>query len=143
MKTLPLRICVICAICGSFLPACSSWTPETKAKASATGSFLAQKAAAIALRTVVSAAVGQADASTKGNYLDSLATGFRSEVSIDSSDIAQLVQIWTPGDKPHWAELATSITQLFESTRDLPEAERIEAIATGLNLAAAKARSGG
>ncbi len=140
---LALRICGICVICGLFA-GCSSWTPEQRAKAGATGSFLAQKAAQIAMQTVISAAVSQADASAKGNYLDSVATGLRTNAvaSITSDDVRALVKIWTPGDKPHWTELAASIAELFESTRGVPEAERVEMIAAGLNAAAEKARAG-
>ncbi len=136
----------ICVICGlSLFSGCSHFTPEQKAKIGATGSFIAQKAATIAFQTVISAAVSQADASRKGNYLDSLATGLRTNAvaSITSDDVRAIARIWTPADKAHWNELATEITQLFAQTRGVPEAERAELIAVGLNAAAAKARSGG
>lgn len=115
-----------------------------KTQLAQTGSYVAQKAASLALQTVVSSAINQADASAKGDYLDSFATGLRTNAaaSLSSDDIKAIAQIWTP-DKPHWTALADSIAQLFLSTRNVPEAQRVELIAQGLNDAAEKARATG
>lgn len=140
------KVLIASLLIGSIsLSGCSNLTPDQKAKVTATGSYVVQKAASIALQTVVSAAVNQSDANAKGNYLDSFANGLRTNAvaSISSDDIHAIAQIWTPADKPHWTDLADSIAQLFVNTRGVPEEQRIELIAQGLNDAAAKARSMG
>ena len=123
------------------LPACSNLTPDQQKQVGQTGSFLAQKAFDIALQTVVNAAVSPTDAGVKGNYLDSLAYGLRTQGMVGAADIKTLVDIWTPADKAHWTKLAAEIANLFQATRGLPEAERMELIAQGLNAAAEKARA--
>lgn len=117
-------------------------TPGQKAQWSATGSVVAQKAVTIALNTVISAAQSPSDAGDKADWLDSLSTGLRAQAPglVTSDDFKAIAAIWTPANKPHWQALSNELADLYERTKDLPEAERTEAIARGLNAAAARAR---
>lgn len=127
--------------CASQRATVGAWFSGHKTQFAATGSFLASKATSIALQTVISAAQSQADASKKADWLDSLSTGLRSSAvsSVSADDIRAIGAIWTP-DKPHWTDLATQLAQIYTQTAGLPDAQRIEAIAEGLQAAAAAAR---
>ncbi len=119
-----------------------TWWGAHSAQVGATGSYLAKKAAAFALQTVIAAAQSPEDANHKADYLDSLAYGFR---TVDKSglvtmdDFTTLASIWTP-DKPHWGELTG---ELYGAVRNAggPSAQRLEFVAQGLNEAAAFTRA--
>ncbi len=125
------------------LGGCSSMTPQSKAKWSATGSWLVAKATDVALSTVVAAAQSQGDAGKKANWLDSLGTGLRTQAvaSFSGDDVRALVGIWTP-DKPHWESLAAQLAGLSKQAAALPPAQRAELLAQGVERAAAAARKG-
>lgn len=125
-----------------FLSGCASMTPATKAKISATGQWLAGKAVGVALSTVASVAQSEADGSAKADWLDSLGAGLltRATASFSSADVTQLVGIWTP-QKSHWEELAVQLASLAADTTSLPPAQRAEALAAGVQAAAAQLRS--
>lgn len=134
------------AVAGLLIPifllnGCALTAEQRSTATSSTVSFLVQKAMNIALGTVVAAAQSSTDSAAKGDWLDSLAKGFRSSVSISSDDIWRLVQIWTPADKSHWSNLGQELVQFYDQTKAVPEPQRIEAIAYGLNLAAERART--
>jgi hypothetical protein len=116
--------------------------PATKAKLSATGSWLLGKATNIALSAVVSAATSQADAGNKADWLDSFATGLRTKAtaSFGGDDVRTLAGIWTP-DKPHWQELAGQLGDLAKQAASVPPAQRNEIIAQAVQIAAQLARA--
>lgn len=116
---------------------------DTEMKLGQTAEYIAKRAASIAGRVVINAAVGQLQDSD-ANFLDSAAAGLRSQVPdlVTATDVATIVQIWTkPG--PQWSHLAVQLADTYhEATRDreIPKAAVIEALATGLNAAAAQDR---
>lgn len=118
--------------------------PGTKAKLSATGSWLLGKAVGIAMSSVVDLAQSPGDAGKKADWLDSLAAGARA--SFGSEDWRSLAGIWAP-DKPHWQELAVQLEELSKKAegsgagRALSPEQRNEVIAQALNLAAQLARA--
>lgn len=121
------------------LAACSL-TPDQKQKWGATGSFLAGKAARLAGQIVLSAAIDQFDGGTKANFLDSAATGLRSEMTnvITADDLATVIKIWTP-NKSHWNELADEAAKVYAAAPGKP-ADKVESVAMGFNIAAASER---
>lgn len=116
--------------------------PTTKSQLTATGSWLLGKAADLAIGAVVNAAQSQADARNKADWLDSLAAGIRTEAtaSFSGEDIRRLVGIWTP-EKPHWQLLAGQLADLAKQAASLPPAQRNEALAQAVQLAAQIARA--
>jgi hypothetical protein len=116
-------------------------TPDQKAKWGATGSFLASKAAKIAGKVILNAAVSQLDGNNKADFLDSAAVGLRSEMEnvITAEDVYGVIKIWTP-DKSHWDELAHQAALLYGKTPGTPQ-DKVEAIAEGLNIAASSQRT--
>lgn len=126
---------------GSLLLTSCATSPATKAKWSATGTWLLAKAQGIALDTIVAAAQSQLDAERKADWMDSLATGLRvnAVASFSGEDVRTLIGIWTPA-KPHWSELGAQLGELAKQAAALPPAQRNEALASALNLAAQAAR---
>jgi hypothetical protein len=138
-RTLLSLLSLILATLALLLAGCTL-TPEQKAKWGATGSFVASKAASLAGKIILNAAVSQFDGNNKADFLDSAAEGLRTQMTtaITSDDVAQIIKIWTP-DKPHWGELASQAAQLYDATPGKPM-DKVEAIASGLNIAAASQR---
>lgn len=127
------------------LPSCVSlktWWSAHSAQVGATGSLLAQKAATLAVKVVLNAATSQKDTDSKANYLDSMAAGVRSldwSTAISADDIKQVAAIWTPANA-NWQYLGSSLGSAFNQTSG-PTDQRLEAIASGLNAAAATSRT--
>lgn len=128
-----------------FLSSCATLkAPGTQAKLKATGWLVLAKARDVAVQTVLSAAISQADGTAKGDFLDSAATGLRSEMGsiLTKDDVARVVRIWTPAqqDGPaHWQALAAQLARTYAAAAPQDKKARaqvIEAIAEGLQLAA-------
>lgn len=129
------------------LTACSSMSPETRAKWKATGAAVLGQVVKIAENVVINSAISAFDGQSKGNFLDSAAEGLR---TLDYStatreSVASVVKIWTPQDGPeHWTRLASSLAQTYSDAHPQTDAERaavIEGIAKGLQLAAGGSRA--
>ena len=122
------------------------WAERNEEGLRATGQFVAQKAGQIAL-WVLRSAVSYRDASGKADYVDGLASAFRTidyrdAVSVTGEDIRKLVAAWTP-DKSHWNKAGDRFAELWQAhpPKTRREAEVfIEALAEGLNAAAYKSR---
>lgn len=129
------------ALIGTAILTSCATSPATKAKWTATGSWLLAKAQAIALDTIVAAAQSQLDAEKKADWMDSLATGLRvnAVANFSGEDVRTLIGIWTP-QKPHWSELGAQLGELAKQAATLPPTQRNEALAAALNLAAQAAR---
>lgn len=127
------------------LAACSL-TTEQKSNWSATGSYLAGRVGQIALNTVLNSAVNSTDRERKGDWVEGLAQGFRTQQGslVTSGDVKALVDIWTP-DAPHWQALGDKLATVYGEARPrTPEeaAKVLEGIAQGLELAETKAKGG-
>lgn len=115
-----------------------------KAKApqiSATAQYALQKTATLAAGAVLNAAVSEVDGQAKGNVVDGLAYGLRTQEGslLTSDDVKNLVAIWTP-QKPHWAELGAQLATAYDQAHPQTPAaasSALEALATGLNTATA------
>ena len=139
-------VLLLAALCLSSLTGCA-WIKTHQAQINATASVLGQRALSVAEATLLSAAVSEADAGFKADYLDAIASGLRAnEASIvTSGDVAQIVTIWSPNDGAQWQKLAGSVAQIanqgLTARGDTQAAAVVEQIATGLNTAAANART--
>lgn len=100
MNRLILTLCVL-AFTGC------AWIGAHQSQLTATAAVVGKRVAAIAASVVLSAAVDQFDASKKQDFLDGLASGFRSYEGmwVTSDDIKAIALAWTP-DKSHWNEAA-------------------------------------
>lgn len=129
--TLRLLICIVAIL--QF--GCETMSPQWRA----TGTLLVEKAAALAVSTVLNSAVSPADRQVKQDFLHSAATGLRSteNTSITSDDIAKVINIWTP-EKNHWKQLAADAAVLFatEQSKGTSQDKIIEMLAQGLQKAA-------
>lgn len=113
--------------------------PSTGIKWGQTGLWLAGKVASIALNGVIGVATGQTDLEKKSDWLDYGAQLARQAVSLD--DFKALTAIWWP-EKQHWSDTAVAAADAAASLANakLTEQQRLEAIAKGLNAAAAAGR---
>lgn len=137
MKTiLPLLLCFCLTSC--------AWFGTHKAQLGATGSWLARKAAVLAVEGVLNAATSPHDATAKADAFDTLAAGFRTagkNVSLTNKDVSDLYDIWKPADGPaHWDVLKGNIVNAYALSGG-PSQQRLEAIAVGLNDAAQESRA--
>ena len=79
--------------------------------------------------------------------LDTIASGLRANEAtiVSSDDVAKIVKIWSPNDGAQWQQLAGQLGgvagQALQSTGQTKSAAIVENIATGLNNAAAAART--
>jgi hypothetical protein len=134
----PLPAIVAILIPALCLTGCQPQTPETRAKWAQTGQVLATRAANIAGRVILNAALASVT-NQDADFLDSAAHGLRSEIPniVTSDDVARIVQIWTP-PAAQWTHLAGQLADQFaEASKDTPAAVAVEALAIGLNRAAA------
>ena len=136
-----LRAFVVCLGLTLLFGGCSSLTPEQRGKWSATGGLLARKAMAVAFSSVLNAAQSKADAGVKADWLDSLATGLRAQGPglVTSDDFRAVAAIWAPAQE-RWQTLAGQLGTIYTAANAAPPAVRVEALATGLQTAAAEAR---
>ncbi len=127
-----------------FMPACSSTTAyfDDHPKLKQTLDVVTARAWELAKSTVIDAAVSQLDAQHKGDFLHSAAQGLRENMLtvVNSDDIAKIVKIWTPAEKPQWMDLAAGAARIYADagpSNDLQSRAVIEAIAGGLQKATA------
>lgn len=138
MKRLLLLPVLLLCSCASL----KTWWTAHSSQVGATAQLLAVKAATIAGKVILSAATSQNDSDAKANYLDSVAQGVRSldwSNAITADDIKAVATIWAP-DSAHWQNLGSELGSAFNQTSG-PTDQRLEAIASGLNTAAATERA--
>lgn len=122
------------------------WVDEHRPGIAATGQFLASQAGKIAAG-VLQNAVSYRDSAGKADYIDGLASAFRSvdytaALEFTGSDIEKLVDAWSP-DNPHWGTAANRFAQLWDAHPPRSEKDAaifVEAVAGGLNTEAYRAR---
>jgi len=108
---------------------------------------IGDRAMSVAEQTLIAAAVSEADAGFKADYLDSIAQGLRANEAdiVTSADVQKIVTIWSPNDGTQWQRLAGKVAQLADqgltARGDKQAAAVVEQIATGLNAAAATTRA--
>lgn len=137
-QLLILPLCLSLSSCTSL----KTWWTAHGAQVGQTANLLAVKAATIAGKVILSAATSQNDSDVKANYLDSVAQGVRSldwSSAITADDIKAVATIWAP-DAAHWQYLGQELGSAFNQTSG-PTDQRLEAIASGLNVAAATERA--
>lgn len=145
MKPIAFYITLFAIVSLLPLPGCGTMLPETKARWQATGSLIAKTAARLAFQTVISAATSRLDGSNKADFLDSASQGLRENMGsiVTGANVAEIVRIWTPAKEgpSHWNELAAKLASAYAKNQT-PGTQKqvIEAIATGLQLAAASER---
>ena len=142
---------IVPIIIAAFLPLCAlsgcAWVQTHRTQIDATLDVVGQRALAIAEKVLISVATDEADKNFKADFLDSVATGLRQNESsiVNSDDVSKIVQIWSPNDGAAWQSLAGSLGTVagnaLASAGQTKSAVIVENIATGLNDAAAKARS--
>lgn len=126
---------------GALVAACAPISPA-RAQAAWSGSeLLARRAMTIAGRVVLNAEVGTLRDSD-ADFLDAAAAGLRSGMPdlVTGDDVAAVVRSWTPAG-PQWARLAVELGAAFDTGRRAGAREAVlEALAAGLNAAAASDR---
>lgn len=125
-------------VAGLLCGACSHLTPDTREKWSQTGQYLATRAETIAGRVILNAAFASLN-SSDADFLDSAAAGLRSETTniVTSADVEKVLSLWTP-KAPQWVSLADQLADTYrEASAGAPAPVVLEALASGLNRAAA------
>ena len=95
----------------------------------------------------LAAAIDEADKNFKADFLDSVASGLRANETtiVNSDDVSKIVKIWSPNDGAQWQQFAGSLGTIagtaLQSAGKTQSAAIVENIATGLNNAAAAART--
>ena len=138
---------VLPIVVGLLFASCSHLTPAQQKTAAAVGGAaldLAQHVVDIAVQVVVMKATSDADLSKKSDLLDSAAVGLRSLESntgglVTPGVVAATVSQFTDPTKTHWGDLANQLSAQV-SNSSLPPNAALEAVATGLNTAAATSR---
>lgn len=138
-KTLILSTLAAIALCG-----CAQMTPAQREQAAKTAALVLPRAEK-AGEVLIEAGETQKDATTKANFLDSIATGLRSNMldAKTADDIAAVVDIWAPKAKPY-TDLAASLGKIFLAAKASNDAQRLgalEGIASGIQSAAANQRT--
>jgi hypothetical protein len=114
-------------------------TDDQKAKWSATGSYVSQRVASIALQTVINGAIAASDKDRNVDFTQGLAEGFRTQQGnlLTSGDIKEMVAIWTP-KKPAFQALGNQLASVYAEAQPKTRqdaAEVLEEMATGLDAA--------
>lgn len=138
---------VLLALIPVFALSGCAWIDAHQAQINATLAVLESRAESIAFQVVISAATDQMDKQFKADFLDSVALGLRAHEMdiVTSEDVTKIVQIWSPSDGAQWQALAgklgNSAGTLLQTNGQVKPAQIVEQIATGLNNAAASART--
>lgn len=139
-----LSVLTAVAFCTS---GCSNLTPKQQAIATTVGHSLvslSQTVADIVLQVIIAKATSGADLTDKANLLDSAASGLRSIETtsggiVTSSEVGEAVRSFTDPNKVHWTDFADSLADAFSNSAP-PANEKLEAMATTLNVQAATVR---
>ena len=124
-----------------------AWAQTHRAQINDTSAVISQRAMNIAESVLISVAANAADKNFKADFLDSVAVGLRQNEAtiVNAEDVAKIVRIWSPNDGAQWQALAGSLGSMtglaLESAGNTQSAAIVENIATGLNEAAAAART--
>ncbi|XHR30400.1 MAG: hypothetical protein ACFUZC_07525 [Chthoniobacteraceae bacterium] len=124
-----------------------AWVQAHKTQIDSTLAVVGNRALNVAEQVLISVAADEADKNFKADFLDAVASGLRQNEAtiVNSADVAKIVQIWSPNDGAQWQQLAASLGTVAGNalaTAGKTEASTIvENIATGLNTAAAQART--
>lgn len=107
--TLAITLCLSLSSCAFY--------QRHKEQINGTAIVIGKRAAIIAAKVVVAAALSPRDAIEKQNYLSSLGDAFRTHQGMDTlitgSDIQSIVDLWTP-DKTHWNSLGDEFARLWD-----------------------------
>jgi len=124
-----------------------AWIQTHQSQIDSTLEIVGSRVANVAFQTLVNSAVDEADAGFKANYLDTIASGLRSQETtiVSSDDIAKIIQVWSPNDGAAWqtvaANVATVADQALAANGKTQAAAVVEQVASGLNTAAGKLRT--
>ena len=124
-----------------------AWINTHKTQIDDTLAVVGQRALTVAEQVLISVATDEADQNFKADFLDAVASGLRQNEAtiVSADDVAKIVKIWSPNDGAQWKELAASLGTVAGNalaTAGKTEASAVvENIATGLNNAAAAART--
>ena len=138
---------IIAALIPMFALSGCAWISAHQSQIDSTLAVVGQRALAVAEQVLISVATDEADKNFKADFLDSVASGLRQNETtiVNSDDVAKIVQIWSPNDGAQWQQLAGSLGSVagnaLETAGQTQAAAIVENIATGLNNAAAAART--
>lgn len=124
-----------------------AWITAHQTQIDSTLAVIGNRAMTVAENVLLSTAVDEADSNFKADYLDTIASGLRANEAtiVSSDDVANIVKIWSPSDGAAWQSLAGGVAQVatdaLQSSGAMKSAAVVEQIATGLNNAAATART--
>ena len=124
-----------------------AWITVHQQQIDDTFDVMGQRALAVAENVLLSSAIDEADKNFKADFLDSVASGLRANETtiVNSDDVAKIVKIWSPNDGTQWQQFAGSLGAIagtaLQSAGKNKSASIVENIATGLNNAAASART--
>lgn len=124
-----------------------SWVAAHQQQWNATVRVVEQRAIDVATRVLIAAAKDEADKGFKADFLDSVAAGLRENGAtiVSSEDVEKIVKIWSPNDGTHWQTLAGQLGSVaadaLGNAGEKKAGAIVEHIATGLNNAAASART--
>jgi len=147
--TLPTKIVPLIFLCMVPLLAFSgcAWISAHQPQIDSTLAVVGQRALSVAENVLISTATDEVDKNFKADFLDSVASGLRANETtiVNSDDVAKIVKIWSPNDGAQWQQLAGSLSTVagdaLQSAGQTKSATIVENIATGLNNAAAAART--
>jgi hypothetical protein len=128
------------------LPACS-WLLAHKPQVDATIAVVEQRALNVAQKVLLALAENEADKGFKADFLDSVALGLRQNETtiVSSDDVEAIARIWSPNDGAQWQTLAGQLGSItsdaLQAAGKLKSATIVEQLASGLNNAAASART--
>lgn len=137
---------LLAALCLGSLTGCA-WSRAHQTQIDSTLAVVGHRALVVAENVLISAATSELDANFKADYLDAIASGLRANAAsiVTSSDVAQIVTIWSPNDGAAWKSLAGGVAtvadQALTATGKTQAAAVVEQIATGLNTAAQQTRT--
>jgi len=138
---------IVAAVIPVFAFSGCAWVTAHRAQIDSTLDVVGQRALSVAENVLISAATDEADKNFKADFLDSVATGLRANETtiVNSDDVEKIVKIWSPNDGAQWQSLAgklgTVAGEALQSSGQSKSATVVEQIATGLNNAAASART--
>jgi hypothetical protein len=124
-----------------------AWISAHKPQIDSTLTIVGQRALAVAEQVLISVATDEVDKNFKADFLDAVASGLRQNETtiVNSDDVAKIVQIWSPNDGAQWQQLAGTLGTVagnaLATAGETQSAAIVENIATGLNNAAAAART--
>ena len=138
---------IVAALIPVFSLSGCAWVTAHRSQIDSTLDVVGQRALSVAENVLISAATDEVDKNFKADFLDSVATGLRANETtiVNSDDVEKIVKIWSPNDGAQWQSLAgklgTVAGEALQSSGQSKSATVVEQIATGLNNAAAAART--